>query len=111
MSTVDIVVIGVCLAIGYKFVSAMMVSPKGDATPGPAAEPPLPLDGRRPWYEVLGVSPDATRAEIDRAYRALIEQYHPDKFNQHGDDIREIASKRAKELNAAYYLGCSLRPD
>jgi DnaJ-domain-containing protein 1 len=111
MSTMEIVVIGVGLAIGYKFVSAMMVSPKGDAAPGPDVEPPLRIDTRRPWHEVLGVSPEATRAEIDRAYRALIEQYHPDKFNQHGDDIREIAQKRAKELNAAYYLGCSLRPD
>lgn len=111
MSTMEIVVIGVGLAIGYKFVSAMMVSSGDAAAPDPEAGPPLRIDTRRPWYEVLGVPPDATRAEIDRAYRALIEQYHPDKFNQHGDDIREIARKRAKELNAAYYLGCSLRPE
>lgn len=111
MSVMEIVVVGICLAIGYKFVSAMMVTPKGDPSEPQDDRPPLQLDTRRPWYEVLGVSPEASRAEINAAYQALIAQYHPDKFTQHGDEIREIAQKRAKELNAAYYLGCSLRPE
>jgi len=29
-------------------------------------------------YDVLGISPDATQAEISRAYRALLRHYHPD---------------------------------
>lgn len=111
MNVMEIVVVGICLAIGYKFVSAMIATPKGDAPDTTDTKPPLQLDTRRPWYDVLGVSPEATRAEINAAYQALIIQYHPDKFTQHGDEIREIAKKRAKELNAAYYLGCSLRPE
>lgn len=111
MNGMDIVVIGLCLAIGYKFVSAMMAAPRGDMADAPDPKAALQLDTRRPWYEVLGVAPDASRREIDTAYQALIAQYHPDKFIQHGDDIREVARVRAKELNAAYYLGCSLRPD
>lgn len=111
MNWMDIVVIGICLAIGYKFVSAMMATPKGEAAAAPDRKVLLQLDTRRPWYDVLGVAPDASRHEIDTAYQALIAQYHPDKFAQHGEDIREIARVRAKELTAAYYLGCSLRPD
>ena len=36
-------------------------------------------------YQVLGVLPNAAAAEIKRAYRQLVVQYHPDK---HGGDTR-----------------------
>ncbi|MDB5236671.1 MAG: hypothetical protein JWR44_3664 [Hymenobacter sp.] len=36
-------------------------------------------------YQVLGVAPNAAAADIKRAYRRLVVQYHPDK---HGGDVR-----------------------
>jgi len=51
---------------------------------------------------VLGVEPDADNAHIDAAYRRLITQYHPDKVAGAAQEIRELAEKRATELNAAY---------
>jgi DnaJ-domain-containing protein 1 len=33
------------------------------------------------WWEVLGVSPNASRSEITRAYRRKIQQYHPDRVS------------------------------
>ncbi|MGL5351844.1 MAG: J domain-containing protein, partial [Clostridium sp.] len=51
-------------------------------------------------YEILGVKPDATQAEIKSAYRALIKQYHPD---QYGDNpLRELAEVKMREINGAY---------
>lgn len=45
-------------------------------------------------YDVLGVSPDAERAEVRRAYRELLKDHHPD---QGGSRERFITIKRAYE--------------
>lgn len=48
------------------------------------------------YYEILGVSKNATAEEMKRAYRKLAVQYHPDK-NKSKD-----AEDKFKEINAAY---------
>lgn len=50
----------------------------------------------RDYYEVLGVSRDASAEDIKKAYRRLAHQYHPDKNS--GDD------KKFKEINEAYQV-------
>ena len=37
-----------------------------------------PASGARPWHEVLGVSPNASRVEIETAYRTKAKRAHPD---------------------------------
>ncbi|MFO7321201.1 MAG: molecular chaperone DnaJ [Chloroflexota bacterium] len=50
----------------------------------------------RDYYEVLGVSRSASKAEIKSAFRRLAREYHPD-VSQHPD-----AEARFKEINEAY---------
>lgn len=53
-------------------------------------------------YTVLGLTDEASDAEIDLAYRRLIAQYHPDRMNGAADELRRQAEVRAREINAAY---------
>lgn len=48
------------------------------------------------YYEVLGVSRDASPEEIKKAYRRLARKYHPDVSSE------PDAEERFKEINAAY---------
>lgn len=53
-------------------------------------------ENKRDYYEVLGLSKDASESDIKRAYRKLAAQYHPD-VNHEPD-----AEAKFKEINEAH---------
>lgn len=53
-------------------------------------------ESKRDYYEVLGVSKNATDEEIKRAFRKLAKQYHPDVNKEEG------AAEKFKEIGEAY---------
>ena len=101
MTLADIIVIAICLAVGYKFVSSMM-SKSDPVSESHRPEPPNLFQRQPPWHDVLGVPADATHEQIVSAYRARMSEYHPDKVASLGPDIRALAEQKAKEINAAY---------
>ena len=55
------------------------------------------MANKRDYYEVLGVSKEASAADIKSAFRRLAKQYHPD-LNK--DD--PSATEKFKEVQEAY---------
>jgi DnaJ like chaperone protein len=57
-------------------------------------------------YTALGVSRDASDADVKRAYRRLVSENHPDRLASKGlpESMREVAEERTREINVAYDL-------
>ena len=54
----------------------------------------------KPYYETLGVPRDAPHADVKRAYRALVREFHPDRLRN--AELRGKAEERLKEITAAW---------
>jgi DnaJ like chaperone protein len=53
-------------------------------------------------YALLETAPDAGNDDIKAKYRELVKKYHPDKVSHLGNEFKELAEKKFKEINAAY---------
>lgn len=56
------------------------------------------MNGKRDYYEVLGVEREADDGVIKTAYRRLAMQYHPDR----NPETKEESTERFKEITEAY---------
>ncbi len=55
-------------------------------------------------YDVLGLSPGAGPTDVQRAFRSLAREQHPDRFPGASGSEREALMRRFAELSAAYHL-------
>jgi DnaJ like chaperone protein len=71
---------------------------------GGTRSPPPRADGLREAYEVLDVKPEASNAEVKRAYRRQMSQNHPDKLLARGlpESMLELAKEKTQAIQAAY---------
>ena len=68
-------------------------SSRGQAAPSEDASNP---------YQILGIAPSASGEEIQAAYRARMSEYHPDKVAHLGEELQELAHRKALEIQRAY---------
>jgi len=54
------------------------------------------------YGKVLGLKGEFSVADVRRAYRELITKYHPDKIDHLGDEFKDIAEARTREIIEAY---------
>jgi DnaJ like chaperone protein len=69
-------------------------------------EPRPAIDRVAQAYEVLGVTRDASDAEVTKAYRRLMNQNHPDKLVAKGlpESMMKVAEEKTRQIRAAYEL-------
>ncbi|MBE2893486.1 co-chaperone DjlA [Spirabiliibacterium falconis] len=62
-------------------------------------------------YQVLGVSENDDKTTVKRAYRKLMNEYHPDKLVAKGlpPEMMEIAKEKAQKIQAAYDMICKAK--
>jgi len=53
-------------------------------------------------YKILGVHRGDSFDNIRRAYRERMKEYHPDRVAGLGTELRELAERKAKEINIAF---------
>lgn len=56
--------------------------------------------------QVLGLKGSVSKSELQRLYRLLARQYHPDKVAHLGPKLREVAEEEFKRINEAYSYFC-----
>jgi DnaJ-domain-containing protein 1 len=75
-------------------------------TSPPPSPPPKPevnqITSLRQAIEILGLPPKTTTSQAKARFRELMAQYHPDKVAHLGPELRELAAKKALQINLAY---------
>lgn len=88
-------------ALAYLVFKAVKIEEGGGKKKSPPKKGMKKRSGPPP-HEVLGVTPEASPEQIRRAYQEKVRAYHPDRVAGAADEIQALATKRTKQLNAAY---------
>jgi DnaJ-domain-containing protein 1 len=115
MSFEEIAVVVLCLVAGYGGMAFLMDRRKAESVnvpraAGPPAQAPIEsLAAALAWPVVLGVAPDASIEQIQRAYEMRIAELHLDKAAAFGSAARDAAASKSREIRAAYDEACRAR--
>ena len=111
-----IAILAIAALVGFWVVGAILEhfqtkAPRPDASAGSGDGPrPAPeseaaqVDPIEEACRVLQLNRPFTTDELRAAYRQRMSQYHPDKVNNLGQEFRELAESKSKEINRAFDL-------
>jgi DnaJ like chaperone protein len=87
-----------------ELLSAMLAAYRASHRHGAYQGPQSAVTNLAQAYAALGLEENATAAEIKKAYRRLVAQYHPDRLESRGlpAGMMDKARNRVREINAAY---------
>ena len=89
---------GLCAAgIGFSLVWLFLDFRQGKPSAGPMMDP-----SGKPWWQVLDLSPSASRDQVRTAYWRKMQEFEPGKLGQLGPELRPLAEIRAQEIKAAF---------
>jgi uncharacterized membrane protein YkvA (DUF1232 family) len=77
-------------------------SREGDSQEGSSRPQPARSAGAPDPYEVLGIPSSASADAIRVAYKARMQEYHPDKVAHLGEELQQLAHRKALEIQQAY---------
>ncbi|WP_250655498.1 co-chaperone DjlA [Alkalimarinus coralli] len=83
---------------------AMVVAQQRFSRRSGHSDAPIARESLTEAYQLLGVTPEASDAEIKKSYRRLMSQHHPDKLVSKGlpEEMMKIATEKTREIKAAY---------
>jgi DnaJ-domain-containing protein 1 len=78
-------------------------SEKRRVTTERAQAPTIPQsESEATYYELLGVVPACSDAELNSAWKGKAKQWHPDKLEGMATELSELANKKLADINGAY---------
>jgi CheY-like chemotaxis protein len=78
-----------------------MATPKVDPERGALKAMAERFDAQN-HFEILGIDPVSTESDIERAYVALAEKFHPDRYNDSSEAVRAVAEEVFDYISRAY---------
>jgi hypothetical protein len=85
----------------YAQLARLLFAARGHAPEAPSEPDPGPRSAPSP-FQVLGVGPDASLAEVEDAKRRRVWEYHPDRVAHLGEKLRDIADEETRRILDAY---------
>jgi DnaJ-domain-containing protein 1 len=95
--TIENLLYGICAAgIGFSLVWLFLDRREDKKDADPTAP------NGKPWWQVLELSPTASRDQARTAYWKKMQEFEPGKLAQLGPELRPLAELRAQEIKAAF---------
>jgi DnaJ like chaperone protein len=109
MTFTEIAVVLFGLFAGYWVVGKLFFPSRPASTATKPDPAPNSMPAPATWHEILQVPADASAETIREAYKRMISKYHPDKVESLGQELKELAAAKSRDITSAYREGMKAR--